>query len=105
MNYDLIIKPEAEKDMTNTFEWYERKRKGLGYDFLLQVDAGFRFITRNPLSLRKRYKATRQHIIKRFPYSILYIVEDTKVIVLGVVHGGRNPKLIKKKFNTAFLRF
>ena len=98
MNYELI-KPEAEKDMSKIFEWYETKRKGLGYDFLLQVDAGFRFITRNPFSLRKRYKGTRQHIIKRFPYTIIYFVEATKVIVLGVVHGGRNPKLIKKIIN------
>ena len=37
MNYKLIIRPEAEYDLEETFLWYEGKRKGLGYDFLLQV--------------------------------------------------------------------
>jgi len=48
MKYELVIRPEAEQDLTESFAWYEDKRKGLGYDFLLQVDAGLRFIARNP---------------------------------------------------------
>ena len=40
----LIIRPEAELDIREAFSWYEDKRTGLGYDFLLQVDAGINFI-------------------------------------------------------------
>jgi toxin ParE1/3/4 len=47
MKYDLIIKPEAEKEMSEIFEWYEERRKGLGYNFLLQVDAGLSTDIRN----------------------------------------------------------
>jgi len=64
MKYELVIKPEAEKDLSETFEWYEERRKGLGYDFLLQVDASLRFIEKSPLAFHKRYKGTRRHIIK-----------------------------------------
>ena len=100
MNYKLVIKPEAENDLSKTFRWYENKRKGLGYDFLLQIDAGLRFIERDPFSFRERYKGTRRYIIKRFPYTIIYFIEGAKVIVLGVVHGGRDPEWVKKKINT-----
>ncbi|MFV1950438.1 MAG: hypothetical protein ACC630_00565 [Nitrospinota bacterium] len=31
------IRPEAEDDLEKAFSWYEDKRKGLGYDFLLRV--------------------------------------------------------------------
>ncbi len=44
MKYEIIIRPEAESDLIETFSWYEDNRQGLGYDFLLQVDAGLRFI-------------------------------------------------------------
>ncbi len=101
MKFELIIKPEAEEDLSETFEWYEARRKGLGYDFLLHIDAGLRFIEKNPLAFPKRYKGTRHHIIKRFPYKIIYRIEDSKVIVLGVIYGGRDPKWIKKKINGA----
>ena len=48
MKYKVIIRLEAENDLKEAFSWYEDKRKGLGYDFLLQVDAGIRFIGRTP---------------------------------------------------------
>jgi len=48
MKYKVIVRPEAEDDIIEAFSWYEDKRTGLGYDFLLQVDAGINFIYRNP---------------------------------------------------------
>jgi hypothetical protein len=48
MKYKVIVRPEAEDDLKCAFSWYEDKRTGLGYDFLLQVDAGINFSNRNP---------------------------------------------------------
>ncbi len=98
MKYELIIKPKAEEDLSETFEWYEERRKGLGYDFLLQVEAGLRFIE-NPLAFPKKYEGARRHLVRRFPYTIIYRVEDSKVVVLGVIYGGRDPKWIKKRIS------
>ena len=97
MNYMLIIRPEAEDDLNKAFSWYEDQRKGLGHNFLLQVDAGLRFIERNPQSCPPEYKGARKHLIKRFPYKIVYVVEEAKVIILAVIHGKRNPYLIKER--------
>jgi len=67
MKYKVIVRPEAEDDLKEAFYWYEDKRTGLGYDFLLQVDAGINFIYRNPEIHLGGYKGTRKHLIKRFP--------------------------------------
>lgn len=96
MRYRIIVRPEAENDIRDAFSWYENKREGLGYDFLLQVDAGLRFIERNPEIFPIEYKGTRKHLIRRFPYKIIYITEGEKIIVLAVIHHKRNPLLIKK---------
>ena len=74
-----MIRPEAEDDLKKAFSWYEDKRKGLGYDFLLQVDAVIRFIERNPEIFHAEYKGTRRHLIKRFPYKIIYLIEKEKI--------------------------
>lgn len=100
MKYKVIVRPETEDDLKEAFSWYEDKRTGLGYDFLLQVDAGLMFIERNPEIHPSEYKGTRKHLIKRFPYKIIYIVEKTKVIVLAVVHGKRSPKFTKKRIGS-----
>ena len=99
MKYRVIIRPEAENDLKQAFLWHEDKRRGLGYDFLLQVDAGLRFIERNPEIFPEEYKKTRKHLIKRFPYKIIYLVEKQKIIVLAVIHGKRRPSLTKKRIN------
>ena len=44
MTLELIVRPEAEKDLSAAFEWYEERVPGLGSDFLLNVDAAFHAI-------------------------------------------------------------
>lgn len=99
MKRTAIIRPEAENDLKEAFLWYEDRRKGLGYDFLLQVDAGIMAIQRNPRVHPAKYKGTRGHFVKRFPYKIIYIFEERKIIVLAILHEKRNPNLTKWRIN------
>lgn len=80
MRHRAIIRPEAENDLKEAFSWYEDKRQGLGHDFLLQVDAGLRFIERNPKISPPEYKGVRKYLIKRFPYKIIYLLEKERII-------------------------
>lgn len=97
MIYDLLVSPEAEKDISDAFGWFEDHSKGLGSDFLLCVDAGVETISRTPLIYQIVYKNIRRCLIKRFPYGIYYIYDNDKVIVVGVLHASRNPKLWQKR--------
>ena len=99
MKYKVIVRPEAEDDLKEAYSWYEDKRTGLGYDFLLQVDAGLNFIARNPNIHPIEYKETRKHLVKRFPYKIIYLVEKEKIIVLAVIHTKRSPVLIRRRIS------
>lgn len=47
--YELIIRPEAEAEINDAFTWYEEQVSGLGADFILNLDATFHKILRNPL--------------------------------------------------------
>ena len=97
MAFDLLVRPEAEQDLAEAFQWYEGQRAGLGRDFLLHVQAGFQFVERTPLVFSERYHGVRQHLIKRFPYKIFYKVQDQTVVILAVVYGGRDPDWVKKR--------
>ena len=39
MSYRLLIKPEAELDLEDTYNWYEKQNRGLGSEFIRVVDA------------------------------------------------------------------
>lgn len=47
MSLELIIRPEAEADIAEAFDWYEARVRGLGSEFLLVLDAIFNSIIRN----------------------------------------------------------
>ncbi len=99
MTHQIIIRPEAENDLRESFLWYEEKRQGLGHDFLLQIEAGLKFIQRNPELTPVEYKEARKRIIKKFPYKIIYLFKNDAIFVLAVLHGKRSPALLKNRID------
>jgi hypothetical protein len=56
-----------------------------------------RFIERNPKIYSTKYKGTRKHLTKRFPYRIIYLVEKDKIIALAITHGKKSLALLKER--------
>lgn len=92
MNYSLIIRPEAQFDIQDAFEWYEFQSPGLGSEFVRAVDTCFSGIGRNPLAYQIIHKQARRALIRRFPYIILYVFDQDTVSVLACFHAKRDPK-------------
>ncbi len=97
MSYKLIIQPEAELDIQDAFEWYEAQTLGLGSEFIRAVDAGLSSIGRNPLAYPVIYKQIRQILIRRFPYRILYVLDQNLITVIACFHSKRSPKSWKTR--------
>lgn len=85
MAYNLSIRPEAETDLSDAFNYYQHCRPGLGQDFLLCVEAAFERITRNPHQYQAVHQAVRRAVTHRFPYGIYYLVADQQIVVLAVM--------------------
>jgi plasmid stabilization system protein ParE len=92
MSYSLIIRPEAELDIQEAFEWYEAQTLGLGSEFVRAVDTCLSNIGRNPLAYPRIYEQTRRALLRRFPYGILYVFEQETISVIACFHGKRAPK-------------
>ncbi len=91
MNYGLIISPETELDLEDAFVWYESQDNGLGSEFVRSIDNCMSSIGRNPMSYAIVYQEARRALVRRFPYSIFYLVENDTVFVIGCFHSKRNP--------------
>jgi plasmid stabilization system protein ParE len=97
MSRPLIIRPEAEAELAEAFEWYEQQREGLGKDFLLSIEASLAEIRRRPRSFPVVHRDTRRALIRRFPYGIFFLDEETRITVLAIFHAKRNPKRWRKR--------
>jgi len=92
MSRRLIVRPEAEAEMTDAFEWYEDRVPGLGSEFLLCVDAVFSAIVRLPGKYPRVHRVVRRALARRFPYEVFFVEDDERVVVLSVFHAKRTPK-------------
>ncbi len=82
----------AKDDLELAFAWYERQRRGLGYDFLDCVEVALKSILGNPEMYQKRYSDFRGCVIRRFPFSIFYTIESDKIVVHSVFDNRQDPK-------------
>ncbi len=92
MSRRLIIRPEAEREMTEAFDWYEDRVPGLGFEFLLCVDAVLGAILRRPQHCPRVHHTVRRALTRRFPYQALFVEDAERVVVLAVFHAKRNPR-------------
>jgi len=99
MSRALIIQPEAKEDALDAREWYEKQEVGLGDAFLRDLELCLRIIQEHPEIARVVYRAGRKRKLSRFPHLVFYTVGKTKISIVQIVHGHRNPQLWKKRFN------
>ena len=92
MSADLVFRPEAEAELEEAFEWYQKRRAGLGFDFLRRVDEALDRVRRDPESLPLVYRSARQILLRQFPFAVYFTVSAEKITVIAVFHGSRDPK-------------
>lgn len=93
MTHRFTLRPEAEHDLSNAYDWYEERLQGLGEEFLICVDAAISLIDRHPKLFGVIHKnIVRRALIRRFPYGIFYVLKEDHIVVLAIFHASRDPK-------------
>lgn len=98
MAFTYRISTEAEKDITKAYSWYEKEHPGLGDNFLESLDTAREAILKNPLAFAFRYKSkVRGYVMEKFPFIILFILNDPFIDVISVFHTSQNPRKLEKR--------
>lgn len=97
MDYQIIIRRQAEADIRDAYSYYESCRPGLGHEFLLCIEAGMNSICRAPSQYRVVHREVRRVIVHRFPFGIYFTVRNNQVVVLAVMHARRSPSVWRQR--------
>ena len=93
MSFALKRHPLAERDAIDSALWYEDRRRGLGEDFLHEVDQAVRALAHDALLYRIRFADVRRSPVHRFRYyGVYYVIRENEVWVLAIFHGRRHPR-------------
>lgn len=82
----------AKDDIELAFAWYEKQRRGLGFEFLDCVEIAIKSILENPEKYRIYYSIFRGCVIRRFPFSVFYTVESAEIVVHSVFGNRQDPE-------------
>jgi plasmid stabilization system protein ParE len=99
MARDLVVRPEAEADLAEAFDWYEGREAGLGFEFLDEVERRFESIRRGAEQFEIVHKAYRRALVKRFPYAIFFREEGEAIAVHAVMHCARRPSRWRRRLS------
>ena len=91
MTRRLVVRPQAETELLEARDWYDQQQTGLGERFAREVDLTVSAVVDRPLSFPLVDDATRRAIVWRFPYGVFFRVLPDEIVILGIVHGHRQP--------------
>lgn len=91
VDYEIIVRPEAQSEVQEAFSYYEEKSEGLGFEFMRSLDAVLQSVKRNPFAYQTIYRESRRVLLRKFPYALFYVVEEKRIIVIACFHQKRHP--------------
>lgn len=92
--HKLIYTSQSHKSILSTFDYYESAQKDLGDYFLSSLEECIVSIDAYPEIYKLIYKTYRQAKIKRFPYVVIFRLNEDEIIIENVFNTYQNP--IKK---------
>jgi plasmid stabilization system protein ParE len=92
MSWMLVFRVPARLEIAEASDWYDAQARGLGGDFLRDIEMAFGRLRENPYQYQIVRGDLRRVTLKKFPYSVIYSVSDGEVAILACAHGSRDPR-------------
>jgi toxin ParE1/3/4 len=96
MSWSVEFRPEVEGDVEEAATWYEARESGLGADFVAEVITVWERLATDPLigSHRHRKSTIRWRYPERFPYRVIYQLDEERhaILVVAVLHPARHDR-------------
>jgi plasmid stabilization system protein ParE len=91
MSFSVVFRRIAKCEFDDAISWYQDRREGLGREFSVAVEQQLEKIALSPNQFSCVKGDVRRAVLQRFPYSIYFIVEDDRILVLPIFHARRAP--------------
>lgn len=82
----------ADEEVDDAVAWYNEQLEGLGRDFLDELDRVVRLVKTYPLLAPTIEEEVRRFLFSRFPYSLIYGLDENTIVIIAVAHQHREPR-------------
>ena len=94
MSYRYVFHAAAQQDYEDAVIWYAEKSLQAAENFVTAVDQTLILICEYPRRWRNEYKKFRELGVKKYPYTIIYTIEEPQqlIVITSIYHHKRNSK-------------
>ncbi|SMC43812.1 type II toxin-antitoxin system RelE/ParE family toxin [Moheibacter sediminis] len=97
MEFKTTILFAALQDLDDAVNWYNEIQPELGKDLVLKFQQALIEIEEKPLLSQKLNQGFRKVNLKRFPYKLVFKIEEKEIIIIAVAHHKRKSGYWKKR--------
>ena len=88
---ELEYLDEALDEAEQAARWYAERSPTAAAAFAEELDVAAAAIEQTPGTWPAHDHGTRRFLLRRFPYSVVYRVEPTRIVVVAIAHAHRRP--------------
>ncbi len=94
MNYIVRYQPRARREYQSALDWYREKSTDAAINFSIALKERVNLLLKQPDRFGKMHKDFREVALKKYPYKIIYFIDEPKnlVVISSIFHQKRNPK-------------
>ena len=81
----------AKLELEEGIQWYEEQNKGLGFKFSFEIHETIKRILAFPESYSEIDLKIRRALVKKFPYGIIYTINEENIEIVAVANLHRIP--------------
>jgi len=92
----VIVRPAADLDLQDAFEWSETIEVGLGPRFTANVDRVIQVLEQQPFAFPIYYRNTRRAIVQQSPYVLYHVSKVDRVFIVACFSGHRDSRWVRR---------
>jgi toxin ParE1/3/4 len=93
----LIVSREARADIEEAIARLAGISPQLPVRFAIELERVYSLILEYPEMYPRVYKTFRRALLRKFPYSMFYVIEPEVILIVGIVHQARDESTWKRR--------
>ena len=93
MSLRVVFRAAARHEFEAAIAWYDQQRKGLGEEFLREIDEVVLRAAAHPERYPIVFSNVRKAVAQHFPYAVFFRIREGCLVILAIFHGRRDPTI------------
>ena len=89
--YEVFLLPEAEAEVAAAFDWYLERSDQAAEAFRAEALSAIDSLSEMPTKWKLNEYGSRRLLLRHFPYTVYFDIDETTVYLLAVAHQRRAP--------------